>query len=383
MELKLPEWASVVPSGFPGAIEPPTGKKQEGWDNGEEPPAAYFNWAFQALADTQQEIAAAITGTGGALSSDLSQLLGAMQRMHSKSVLTSLRLVGDTGTSQLMKAVARSHLVIIAVGENAAIARAAQASTHQFLPDTPVPLYAGNFTDVVYDAVNAKFIACGSASAIHTSPGDGVWTARTSPGGISHRALATGAGNSVAVGDSENIWSAANATSWASRTSPFSGAPNITDVAYGAGVFACITSDGRIAYSNAAGTVWTMSNVATVLSTVDPARIEYHASLGFIAHHGTDVWRSADGITWVKIHDAVGLSSTNTPGLLVLPSLWLVAYSDSYGTSAECRYSVTAIDAAVDAYANFVHSAALSWWRVVDGQLYALLGDNLYVGGLV
>lgn len=43
---QLPEWATD-----PGAdvVEPPEGKKQQGWIQGEKPPAGFFNWFFRLV----------------------------------------------------------------------------------------------------------------------------------------------------------------------------------------------------------------------------------------------------------------------------------------------------------------------------------------------
>src|SRR5690606_21842394 len=42
----VPEWATDPGA---GVVEPPTGKKAQGWVQGEKPPAGYFNWLFSLL----------------------------------------------------------------------------------------------------------------------------------------------------------------------------------------------------------------------------------------------------------------------------------------------------------------------------------------------
>ncbi len=46
-----PRWATNPGSGYPGAIEPNDGKKDNGFANGEEPAAGHFNWLFQNGSD--------------------------------------------------------------------------------------------------------------------------------------------------------------------------------------------------------------------------------------------------------------------------------------------------------------------------------------------
>jgi hypothetical protein len=380
MELKLPEWASVVPSGFPGAIEPPTGKKQEGWDNGEEPPAAYFNWAFQALADTQQEVGGAITGTGGTLDSTLTQLLGVFQRQAVKSAIACLKLADDTNTSQTLRALAvkASTKVVVAVGDAGTISRADMYDTHDFSTQTPGSSYAGNFNDVLYDPF-FSFIAVGDSGEIQSSTNGVTWT-RQSSTGTDLRAIASSGSVLVAVGETEHIRRSTTGGAWATPPSPFAGTPDIVDVAYGAGLFVMVTAKGDIA-SSPDGLTWTVRN-ALASTTHDPARIEYHDSLGFLYHYGGDVYGSPDGINWTKIWNDVGiLSQDDAPGLLVAPHCWMLGLSGTYGTSCEGRVSVTAIDGAAAFTLGYVTDQPLTWWKFLDGQLWALSGDKVFVGG--
>lgn len=58
----VPEWATD-----PGAdvVEPPAGKKAQGWVQGEKPPAGYFNWLFRLLTGWVAWFADKIKGRGG------------------------------------------------------------------------------------------------------------------------------------------------------------------------------------------------------------------------------------------------------------------------------------------------------------------------------
>lgn len=385
MELKLPEWASDPPAGFPGAIEPPTGAQQEGFDNGEEPPAGYFNWAFQAVADVQNEVGNAITGTGGTLDgSDLTQLLAAIQRVSVKAALGCLRLAGDTGASQTLRAAARkaSTRRIAAVGDNGTIA-SSNGST-PFTLETPGSAYADDFSDVVFDTTLGLFIAVGAAGEIQSSPDGQAWTRRATGGGDSVLAVASnGAGTLVAVGQTEFLKSSTNGTSWTSRTSPFTGTPHLVSVAFGAGVFVVVTAQNDIATSPD-GVTWTVRR-ATAGATTGRARVVYHSTLGFLYHWSTNVYHSADGITWSTLHTAVPTSSTTVPGLRTAPRCWLiVASSGSGGAYLDGRFSVATANAAADFTLDFVSgSEDIEWLGVLDGQLWALGGDRVFVGGAV
>lgn len=45
--ISLPSWAELPGDGYPGAIEPNEGRKQNGWANGARPPAAHVNWLLR------------------------------------------------------------------------------------------------------------------------------------------------------------------------------------------------------------------------------------------------------------------------------------------------------------------------------------------------
>lgn len=388
MDLKLPEWASVPTTGFPGAIEPPAGKKQTGYDNGEEPAAGHVNWIFQAIADAQKEVANAITGLGGTLdAANLSQLLAAHQRQALKAALGGIRLADDLGAGTLTSIARNRAGSVIAVGSAGLIVSGTGYSS--FATETGVVGYGGDFNDIVYDAVHDVFIVCGTLSAVHTSTGNGTWTQRLGGGGTVHRAAATdGAGHVVVVGNAEQIWSSSNpASSWANRTSPFAGTPDIVGVAFGAGAFVCVTDAGEAAYSLNSGVTWTQVT-PTLAGAGAPSggggpKVQYHSSVGFIYHYAANVYQSWDGITWTRIHSGA-TSSTGTPGLLVTPYCWSVSKSSGgNGTRFDGRYSVTALNADADFRADYVVADGLTALKFIDGQLMALAGSKIFMGGVV
>lgn len=389
MDLKLPEWASVVPSGYPGAIEPPTGKKQEGWDNGEEPPAGYFNWAFQAIADVQNEVGNAITGTGGTLDgSVLTQLLGAFQRQRTIAALGCLRLAGDTGANQMLRAAARkaSTRRVVVVGDNGTIA---SATSNEFVIEVAAGSpYTGDFQDVVYDSTLGLFVAVGTGGEIQSSPDGQTWSQRATGGSTVHAVATNGAGTLLAVGQTEYIRRSTNGTAWSVVTSPFAGTPHIRDVAFGAGLWVIVTGQGDVATS-ATGEAGSWTVRMALASTALGARIEYQSAFGFLYHYGTTVYRSADGITWTSLHNAMPTSST-TPGLCTTAHCWFIVSSSGIaGAYVDGRFSVATANAAADFSLDFVNgSDLLQWIGVLDGQIWALGGDGsgmdrVYVGGAV
>jgi hypothetical protein len=384
MQLKLAQWASDPPVDYPGAIEPPAGKTEEGWDNGEEPAAGHFNYVVQALADTQREVGSAITLTGGTLdASDLTQLWGALQRQQVKVALASLKLADDLGAGTLHSIARSPSGRTIAVGAAGLIATS--GGDDGFATEAPIGAYAGDYNDIVYDAVHGLFIAGGTLSALHTSPGNGTWTSHVVAGAVVRRAVATdGAGNTVIVGNSASIWSSATGLSWASRTNPFADTPDIVGVAASPSAFVCVTDKGDIASSSNGGVSWTVRQaLAGSVSGGGGPKVGYHSSLGFIYHWGANVYRSADGITWAQIHNAA-VSSTETPGLLVTPYCWMIGRATgSTGTAIDGRFSPTASNAATDFRADYVVADGLVALKLVDGQLMGVAGSKIYVGGVL
>ncbi|MFT9493430.1 MAG: hypothetical protein ACH0QC_00325, partial [Anaerosolibacter sp.] len=55
----LPQWENE-------GLEPPTGKKTDGWEASEKPPAGWFNWLFNRIYKCIQEIRSFVDGLAGA-----------------------------------------------------------------------------------------------------------------------------------------------------------------------------------------------------------------------------------------------------------------------------------------------------------------------------
>lgn len=392
MERKIDQWASDPPTGYPGAIAIPSGKQEEGWTNGEEPPAAYFNQAFQALADLQNEVTNVLTGLGGVLDgADLSQLYGALMRQQVKSALSSVKLADDLGAGTL-RAIARRPTGnrIVVVGEAGLVARS--TGDDGFTTDAADAGFSDIFYDVLYEPSLDLFVAVGDDGEIQTSPGDGTWTQRHTFGTADFRAVASdGAGNLVVVGTAESIWTSSNGIAWANRTSPFgavTGSQAIVGVAYGlingVGTYVCVSDQGDIASSINLGVNWTLrQNLGAAVSGGGGPKVAYHPTLGFLYHYDTNVYRSADGVTWSQLHNAAN-PSTETPGLLVSPYCWMIGRATgATGTAVAGRYSVSTANAATDFRADYIVADGLTTLKVVDGQLMGLAGSKVFMGGVL
>jgi len=384
MELKLDQWATTPPPGYPGSIPPPSGKRAAGFTNGEEPAAGYFNHAWDALADTQNELANFITGAGLTRSeTDLSQVLqGVLMlvgRAQLKAALTTVRAVHDTAIGpKTLRALARAPATrqVIAVGTAGAI-QANTGPNTDFAAQTVAAgsSYAGDFNDIAYDATLGLFIAVGTVGEIQTSPGNGTWTRRANGGEHLLRVATNGLGRCVAVGAGQTIKYSINGTSWSTATSPFSGTPDILGVAFGAGLFVVASSSGAVA-SSPDGITWTVRH--NLARPYDNMQLVYDAGLGFVFHFTGEVFRSVDGITWSQIHAAAG------DGVLVASSFaWLMVPSSADGTSAAVRYSMSPAGQAPDFTVDYVATGALSWMKFINSQLWALSGSKIYLGGIL
>jgi hypothetical protein len=407
MELKLPEWASTPPAGYPGAIEPPAAKAAAGWANGEEPPAGTFNWVFQAIADVSNEIANAITGAGFALlQADKSQLGAALLRQGVKTAFAGLSLAAATGAGVQLNGIAlrprRSSggtpsartSVVVVVGASGKIWTSTSSGAFVDRSANVAAGFTGVFNDVVYDAGLQLFIAVGATGEIQTSTHGDVWT-RARTGGNALLAIATdGAGHCVAVGVDNLILSSSNGTTWTTRTSPFAFTPDVQDVAFGAGAV-CVISDGtdptgvgsEIGTSLDNGATWTVSYHPGVAGT-RPA-IGYHPTIGFVAVYNILAAASSDGVTWASVNTLL-MSEFTGNQLVVGPYCYAIAASVGSGGSEICAYHV-AKDAVVASEApgwmmGFATNEILRRLVILGDQLWGLggaVGDKVFRGGVL
>jgi len=386
MELKLDQWATTPPAGYPGPISPPTGKRSAGFANGEEPPAGYFNHAWDALSDMQNELANLITGAGlTRVESDLAQVLKAIDvligRAQLKTALTTVRVIYDTAIGpQTLKALARAPGdtgKAIAVGTEATI-QANSGPNTSFAAQTAGAPFTGDFTDITYDPTLGLFIAVGQAGEIQTSTGNGTWTRRASGGARFRKVLTNGLGLCVATGEGNVIKYSTNGTTWNTTTGPFESQWH-TGLVFGEGVFVTVTDGGSIA-SSSDGVTWIPRRSDGGASGA--GEVIYDPALGFIfgGNPEHDVYRSADGITWTQIHDQCAIYQS---GLFGSPYGWLVMLWSAAGTSVTARYSATAVDAPADFIVDYVTTEQLMWMKFIYGQLWALGGTKIYLGGVL
>lgn len=394
MDLKLDQWATTPPAGYPGSVSPPPAKRIAGWANGEEPPAGFFNHAWDALADTQNELANLISGAGLTRSeSNLSQVLAAIQtligRAQLKTALTTVRAIHDTGIgAQTLVALARASNGTyagrsIAVGTAATIQANSGPGTN-FVAQTAAAPYAGDFTDITYDPALRLFVAVGKSGEIQTSSGNGTWARHPTAAGHFYKVVSDGLGLCVAVGQVGTIRTSTNGTTW--FTPAPGGMPTFSGdskgLAFGAGMFVLATPSGSVA-SSPNGYAWT-TRIEQSLADAN-AHVVYDPALGFICagDSADDVYHSADGITWDQIHDSIPSFASTPNGLIASPYGWLAMSRTADGTSVAARYSATAADQPADFTIDYVTSDQLTWMKFIDGQLWALGGTKIYLGGVL
>ena len=208
MELKLDQWATTPPAGYPGTIPPPPGKRAAGFGNGEEPPAGYFNHAWDALADVQNELTNLIARAGMTLvGSDLTQVATAIERMSNRKAELSgitqwvdLRVSGAANTT---RSVGAGSGAVVAVGGAPTRIHTLTSSAFAWVTPSADAAYAGQFNDVHW-AEQLRFIAVGTGGEIQTST-DGLAWVRSITGGPDLNAGASGFDCAVVVGNAGAI----------------------------------------------------------------------------------------------------------------------------------------------------------------------------------
>lgn len=332
----------------------------------------------------QNELGNAIEGFGDTLvKTDSNQLHALFQRQALKAALSGWREVADHGSGTLNAAAKNgtggvSGAKVVAVGDAGLVLYSNGFDT--FAAETPANVE--DFNDVVWDDTLAIWIIVGSGGEIETMPEGGTLTQVGAAAGPELYAIDTdGLGHLITVGQGEDIWTSSNGVAWANRTSPFPGSNDIVDVAWGSGRAVCVTDTGMAAFSVNNGVNWTLSTTLnSALASSPGANIGWHASVGFIFHHLTNVYRSTDGDVWTQIHNAVGTSTTN-PGVLVSPYCWTIGYGGAAGMLAESRISPTAVNADPSFKHDFVGPATATSWRFSAGQLIGVRTSKIFMGG--
>lgn len=326
MDLKLDQWASAPPLGYPGAIEPSTGKKEEGFKNGEEPTAGHFNWNFQALADLQTEVTNAITGSSQTLSSaTTNQLLRAIERYSSlaaiRVALGNWTTADDTAGQQIYDIAEDENGNLLAVGASGLLDYSIDGGD-TFIEQTPAGGYSGDFRCCCWSSAQNKWVVGGANGEIQTSPDGTTWTHRSA--GSSYSGTFRGAkevGPSLLVmlaGTAGEIQTSTDLTTFTRR---ISGGADFVAVGGRSGGFALALRAAEI-YRSATGTTgWASVHASGGNNFSEPLPIPGSGFPYMIATvSGTTLTVSIDsGLTWTEYTNATGLS-TGSGGVIHLLS---------------------------------------------------------------
>ncbi len=301
---KHPRWADDPSAGFPGAVEPSEGKKDDGFDNGERAAAGHFNWLFRKagewtdyLANEIWDLIEAVGLTRPTLGGDAGRLVRALQLADFARVLGA-SAISYSGTNELHAAFAPNTINarVYAVGENATILRLTDAGA--WVVDAPASGYTGAFrAGVGVDTGSFGAVLVGDAEEIQTTFG-GITRRRTGAETL-HAVATNGSGGVIAVGNAATILHSTTPATWNSRTSAHAG-EHLYGIAYGAGVWVAVGEGGI--QSSADGITWT-SRVA--IGGANAYRsVVYIAGFGFVAvvdaGSNSSLSTSVDGVTWAS-----------------------------------------------------------------------------------
>ncbi len=288
---QIPRWSSDPGPGLPGSIEPPNGKKDDGFENGEEPAAGHFNWLFHVLC-----------GWAGYLSDAV---------LDSERLAMShfMDMVQGSNPPEIIRGVASSPTDIVAVGDAGTIVRNTGLATAWSTP-SPDAGYASNLLGVAWDPVNERFSAVGQGGEVQDSPTGAVWTRRHTGGGDLKAVASNGAGHVVAVGASGHVMNTDPSApdTWTDETSAYPG-QTMQSIAYGAGYFVAVGAAGRTMRS-VYGETWTPHTIAgTPGDFLHVVWSDYHGL--FFASSIERTYTSPDGVAWTLLinHPGVDLSA--------------------------------------------------------------------------
>lgn len=332
--------------------------------------SAWFNAA-------QEEIARTVESHVALVKADNTQLLAYLQRQQVKQAISCLHVAEDTNSNEVLHGLARKASTgqVIVVGENGTIQGGGY--TANFAAQTAQAPFTGHFYDIAYDPWLTLYVAVGAVGEIQSSTGNGTW-ARRANGGDDFRAVATNKlGRFVAVGGGLIKYST-NGTTWSTATVPVGVDNYLAYIAYvGEGRFVAATDIGGIISSDDGGQTWTTRRAYN--GAGEDNAFAFYPGLGCLYAYDNLAFHSPDGITWTQIQSGID----NFQLLLAGPSCWLLVTSATDGTAAHGWYSATEVARAVDFTADYLMDEPISWMRFVDGQLWALAGDKVMVGGVL
>lgn len=280
---------------------------------------------FNAL---QEEAANTVEGANLTLvKADTGQLLGAIQALiDRRSEILALSTWTVLFTGATFKAVAVSPDELVAVGNGAAIRRLTPDGVTTPTADT----FASDFTDVTWSAAFSRFLACGMADEIQSSPTGATWTRRSDTGDDFY-AIAAGLTSAVAVGANGIIKNSPDGTTWSTQTGAHSTA-DIYDIAYSPTLdrFVAVGAGKTVQRGTASGNTWTAAtDVAAIPTAAVMSVVWSHAHAKFIAATSTGTFSSVDGLVWVAEATA---ASVNVVAVVALKE-HVVLFTDTSGSA--------------------------------------------------
>jgi hypothetical protein len=305
MELKLDQWATTPPAGYPGTIPPPPGKRAAGFANGEEPPAGYFNHAWDALTDMQNELANLIAGAGMTpVESDLTQVSTAIERISSRRAELSgitqwvdLRVTGAANTTRSIDAGAEA---VVAVGGSPTMIHTLTNTAFAWVTPSAAASYAGQFNDVHWSQF-LRFIAVGTVGEIQTSL-DGLAWLRAATGGPDLNGASSGFDCAVVVGNAGVIkvgTGFGDVETWTAATSAFP-SESMNAVAWSETLqkFCAVGTNAKIQCGDYTGMTWVAATAGPAGTAALKGVIWSEKHQVFIAWDFGQVFTSIDGMTW-------------------------------------------------------------------------------------
>jgi len=307
VELKLDQWATTPPVGYPGTVSPPPGKRAAGFTNGEEPPAGYFNHAWDALADVQNELKNLITHAGlTPVESDLTQVRQAIERLsnrraelHGITQWVDLRVSGAANTT---RAIGAGPQAVVAVGGSPTRIHTLAHNAFAWVTPSTAAGYAGQFNDVHWSEYN-RFIAAGTAGEIQTSVDGLTWT-RSVTGGADLNAGASGEDCAVVVGNAGVIkvgTGFGDVETWTTATSAYP-SESMNGIAYSEplDIFCAVGTGQRIQCGDVTGATWVPSTLPAGGGTTFKGILWSDRHQIFIAWSAFGIFTSPDGMTWTQ-----------------------------------------------------------------------------------
>lgn len=315
----------------PTKVEPSAGRKAEGWEPTQVPPAEFFNWmmnsyglwitylseflawnwfdgtTFTGAGNVQGFAHDAGMDSGRGIYASVSA--NATRERSSDGLAWIAAATPGTSTSLLDIAGDQSGLMV-AVGFDAG-GRTIETTADGDVYTDRVPNAAGgggdDFRGVVWDPSNSLWVICGTGEAVETSPNGTAWTARVTPATDDLYAVATdGSSIIVAVGDAGKILTSPDGVTWTVRVSGV--ANNLRDVVWAADLGLFVAVGNTDVLTSPDGISWSAAtHPGTHIGSVQ--KIATDGRVLFMVGNATTGARdfSIDGgVTWKSIPQSIG-----------------------------------------------------------------------------